>query len=359
MKSLVCLFVSVLLMSCSEKKSLEMRTLSVYDSISVSIDYPILSEYVIGVPYCKGDSIYVTGYNHYNHSIDFVNLSGGDNFIVTFQKEGPNGVLPVQLYCFVGDKIVCRDRSGILTLAMDGSVIDRLPRKDLETPAEQYSLGVKGLYNYRYLNNLDDKVLIPLSPIEKGGSVHIGKMYDVSLGSLEFLSPCYPPKVVDNVQYLEGLSIPDINIYDTDKIVYNFPFSSLVYLYDQKIGKTKVLDIRSGTIDNELDFDEWKDMSVVDRAVKEYYMSRFGRVYYSPLLEKYYRVHYGAEEKGGGKPRNMYLMVFDESGDVIEEYLLPSQFSVQYFFFEDTLYFACRNSNDDSFNIARIRLGEL
>lgn len=358
-KTFFCLFVSLFLFSCSGKKKMEMDELSVYDSISVSIDYPILPQYVRLVPYCKDASIYATGYNHYNHSIDFVNLSGGDNFIITLQKEGPDAVLPVQLFCFLGDKIVCRDGSGILTLAMDGSVMNRLPRKDLEMPAEQYSLGVKGLYNYRYLNSFDNKVLIPLSPITRGDSIHIGKMYDVLHDSSEFLPPCYPPEVVDNIQYLESLSVPDINMYGTDKIVYNFPFSSQVYLYDWKKLKMKVLDVQSGTIDNELDFEEWKDMGEVDRAVKEFYMSRFGRVYYSPLLGKYYRVHYGTQEKGSGKLRNMYLMVFDESGSYTKEYLLPLQFSEQYFFLDNNLYFACRNSNDDFFNIARISLETL
>lgn len=52
-------------------------------------------------------------------------------------------------------------------------------------------------------------------------------------------------------------------------------------------------------------------------------------------------------------------MVFDESGSSIKEYLLPTQFSVQYFFLHDAFYFAYRNSNDDFFNIARISLENL
>ena len=349
---------SVLLISCSDKKNLEISKLSVYDSITVAIDYPILPEYTRLVPYCKGDSIYVAGYNRHVHSIDFVNLSGGNNYVIPLHKEGPDGVLPVQLFTFVGDNIVCRDQSGILVVSMNGSVIKRLSKKQI-IQSEQYSLSTRGLNNYRYLNSSGDKVLIPLSPVTNGDSIHIGKMYDLSQNLLEFLPPCYPSQIVENVQYLESLSIPDINIYDTDKIVYNFPVSSLVYLHDERMGKTKVLDIRSGTINNELDFDEWKKMGAVDKALKEVLMPRFGRVYYSSLLEKYYRVHYGNQEEGNEKLRNMYLMVFNESGNYIKEYLLPSQFSLQYFFLHDTLYFACRNNSDDSFNIAKISLKDL
>lgn len=355
MKYHIYLLLLILFASCSDKKNLEIGKLSVYDSIAVSIDYPILPEYARLVPYCKGDSIYMTGYNRHVHSIDFVNLSGGDSFVVPLRKEGPDGILPVQFFCFVGDSMVCRDQSGILVLAMDGSVVNRLSKTQI-VQSGQYSLGTRGLNNYRYMNSSDGKALIHLSPVTHCDSVHIGKVYDVSKDSLEFLPPCYPSEVVENVPYLESLSIPDINIYDTDKIVYNFPFSSQVFLYDKKKGKTKVFDIRSGTIANELDFEKWKGMGVVDRALKEVLMSRFGRVYYSPLLEKYYRVHYGNLEEGNKKTRNMYLMVFDESGDFIKEYLLPSHFSEQYFFLHDTLYFACRSSNDDFINVAKIRL---
>ena len=127
MKALIFLIVSIFLSSCQKKTVVETCELSVYDSISITIDFPMLTNYIKLVPYCNGDSIYVTGYNHYEHSIDFINLVDGENFIIPFKREGPNGVLPIQDYCFVNDKIVCKDESGILTLGMDGSVIERYP----------------------------------------------------------------------------------------------------------------------------------------------------------------------------------------------------------------------------------------
>ena len=352
---------SVFLFSCSGKKMIETGGLCSYDSISVPIDFPILPQYVKLIPYCKSDSVYLTGYNYYEHSIDFINLGGGENFVMPLQRKGPNGVLPVQDYCFVADKIVCKDESGILTLTMDGSVINRLPIKELVAPAEEYSVRPLGfsLSNYLYLNSWNSKVFIPLSPIKKSDKVHIGKIYDVSKHLLEFLSPYYPSEIVDFAQYLGGLSVPDINMHDTDKIVYNFPFSSLVYLYNMKTLETNVYDIRSETIENDMDFEEWKAINKVDKAMRELSMSRFGRVYYSSSVGKYYRVHFAAEEEGYKKLRKTYLMVFDESGNSTKEYLLPSQFSVQYFFLHDALYFAYRNSNDDFFNIARISLENL
>ena len=85
-------------------------------------------------------------------------------------------------------------------------------------------------------------------------------------------------------------------------------------------------------------------------------MSRFGKVYYSLSTGKYYRIHWTMREEGKGKLRGIYLMIFDKKGNSLKEYLLPSHFSEQYFFFQDTLYFACRSSNDTSFNVVRISL---
>ena len=361
MKSFVFLLISVFLFSCSGKQTVNTDKLTVYDSISVSIDYPILSQYIKLVPYSKGDTIYVTGYNYFEHSIDFVNLGNGENFILSLQREGPDGVLPVQDYCFVENKIVCKDESGVVTLAMDGRVLNRLPIKELTEPTDKYSVRPLGfsLSNYMYLNSRENKVFIPLSPIKKADAVHIGKIYDVSLNRLEFFPPCYPPEVIDYTQYLGGLSIPDINMYGIGKIVYNFPFCSQVYLYNMETSQSEVFDIRSSTIYNNIDFEEWKGIDAVEKSKKELYMPRFGRVYYSSTMKKFYRIHFAAKEEGVGKLRKTYLMIFDENANSIQEYLLPSQFSEQYFFLHDTLYFACRNSNDTSLNIARINLSGL
>lgn len=362
MKPFIYIFaLGFFLISCSEKQTTERGELSVYDSISVSIDYPILSNYVKLTPYCNGNSFYVTGYNHFAHSIDFINLTGGDNFMISLQGEGPNGVLPIQDYCFTTDKIVCKDESGLLTLAMDGSVVSRLPREELTAPTDEYSVRPQTatLTNYMYLNSSGNKVFIPLSPIKKSDSVHIGKIYDVSQHVLEFLPPCYPPQIADFSKYLGGLSVPDINMYEADKVVYNFPLSSKVYLYDRKTAETEVLDIRSETIENEEELEEWKGLDLVNKAMKEYYGSRFGRVYYSSSSKKYYRIHYGINEKKQGTMRPKYLMVFDEKGNSRKELLLPSQFSEPYFFHQDVLYFACRSSNDNYFNLAKISLEEV
>ena len=358
MKHFIFLCLSICLFSCSGKMINEIGELSIYDSISIPIDFPILSQYTKLKPYCNGDSVYITGYNHYEHSIDFINLADGEHFIIPLQHEGANGVLPVQDYCFAADKIVCKDESGILTLDMDGNVIDRLPVKELVAPPEEYSVRPLGasLGNFLYMNNWGSKIFIPLSPTPKGEKVHIGKIYDISQRSLEFLPPYYPTEIVGYTQYLGSLSVPDINMYGTDKIVYNYPFSSLVYLYDTKTATTEILDIQTKTIENNIDFEKWKGLNVVDKVKQELYMSRFGKVYYSLSTGKYYRIHWTMREEGKGKLRGIYLMIFDKKGNSLKEYLLPSHFSEQYFFFQDTLYFACRSSNDTSFNVVRISL---
>ena len=79
--------------SCSKEVKHQVLELTEYDSISVAIDYPILSNYVRLVPYVRNGELFVVGYNHFEHYYDFVNLSGGKHFSVEMEKEGPDGVL--------------------------------------------------------------------------------------------------------------------------------------------------------------------------------------------------------------------------------------------------------------------------
>ena len=54
-------------LSCSQEARHQVLELKEYDSISVAIDYPILSNYVRLVPYARNGELFVVGYNHFEH----------------------------------------------------------------------------------------------------------------------------------------------------------------------------------------------------------------------------------------------------------------------------------------------------
>lgn len=52
--------------SCGSKKT-EMFSDLVYDSLSVKVDYPYLSDYASPRPFYRNDTLYVCAYNHLIH----------------------------------------------------------------------------------------------------------------------------------------------------------------------------------------------------------------------------------------------------------------------------------------------------
>ena len=74
-KSIVALHLVFAFASCSQEVKHQVLELTEYDSISVDIDYPYLSNYTRLKPIVRNGELYVVGYNHYEHYYDFINLS--------------------------------------------------------------------------------------------------------------------------------------------------------------------------------------------------------------------------------------------------------------------------------------------
>lgn len=139
-----------ILCSCTKKEVQEVMQLRTYDSLSVTIDYPFLSSYGKLVECSLGDELYAVGYNRHLHSLDFMNLSGGENKVIEFQREGPDAMLSPISFCFTADNIVWEDASGLSVLSMKGMVLKRLSQKELACPANKNLMKPQGVTNSAY-----------------------------------------------------------------------------------------------------------------------------------------------------------------------------------------------------------------
>lgn len=363
-KSIVALHLVFAFASCSQEVKHQVLELTEYDSISVDIDYPYLSNYTRLKPIVRNGELYVVGYNHYEHYYDFINLSRGEHFSVKLQREGPDGVLTHGRFWVNEKGIVCQTHAGLVALDMQGKVQHRVPMEELLAPKEIYLARPRGsgLMNYDYAGSFESQCYIPLSPLKKDVDVAIGKVYDAETRSLELLPVLYPEPVKALFQ-VGTLTMPRINASGEDKIIYNFPYSSKVYLYDRQTQETLVMDMPSQTVPNELDMKEFDLSSWAEKGLKEMATSRFGWVHYSAKAEKYYRVHYSDRQGIGdleeNRNRKIYLMVYDEKKRTIKEYLLPTEFSEIYFIHDDVLYFDFDGTNDEVLTFAKIDLRTL
>lgn len=162
-KNLYYLLACILFISCSHSAdSGKVNILEDYDSISVSIDYPLLNSYT-KLSACKfNGASFAGGYNHLTHSFDFISLSGNDNFSISLDKEGADGVLPTSSFCFNPSCVVLEDESGIIAVSYKGKVINRIPYSSIDT--KKYSMKPAGV-TMGGLTNLsvaESDVTIPL-----------------------------------------------------------------------------------------------------------------------------------------------------------------------------------------------------
>ena len=117
--------------------------------------------------------------------------------------------------------------------------------------------------------------------------------------------------------------------------------------------------MKTQTITNALDVEEFNTMSPRKKFEAESTSARFGEVHYSGSLGQYYRVHYGEKERLFDKTRETYLMLYDEKTGSTMEYLLPKDFSEEYIVVDDVVYFIYANDDDSTFNYAKIDLKKL
>ena len=343
-------------LSCSEKSVNKVTSLVEYDSISVSIDYPILPAYSKLSSFVGDKAVYAVGYNHHLHSLDFVNFSGGKHHVVEFQREGADAILPPVAFCLIGDYIVWEDASGVVLLTLEGKVIKRF---SLGSDGE-YLMKPLGVTNAALVNLYkgNDHVFSPMTSAEMNENVFIGKSLNLKNSALDFLPIKYPQEIVGMTNILGGLAFP--NITDNgNRILYSFPCSSMVYVYDKKSEKMTSIDMKTYTIVNQLDIEGFATMSPRKKFEAESTSARFGETYYSVNLGKYYRVHYGKKEHLFDKTRETYLMLFDENTGSSIEYLLPRHFSEQYMVLDDVIYFMYTNDDDSIFKYAKIDLKNL
>ena len=78
-KAIVALHFVLALASCSQEVKHQVLELKEYDSISIAIDYPYLSNYPHLTPCVREGELYVVGYNYFEHYFDYVTFARKDN----------------------------------------------------------------------------------------------------------------------------------------------------------------------------------------------------------------------------------------------------------------------------------------
>lgn len=280
-------------------------------------DYPITG--FIGTDSLQS----IVGYNYRTHSLDKIRLYGNPCISsLQLSKEGPNGVFPrVKSICPVSDdSIWVYDGTFISLLNNCGEICHKISfPSDVQVLLEtNYAMHTGKLCYDREKSSL-------YYPVLRADSVYVDE-YDLSkdttVGSY-FLKPSLLNP--DNVAEYGDLRFPNVNVVN-EKIIYNYPYESTIYMLDMMTGKyseigaaSKYTSNAASRCDSKTDYSVWQRYGLEN--------THFYDVMYLPDLQVYARFHIEGKSMSASEEltqgfldsKSLYLMLFDSDFHIIGE----------------------------------------
>lgn len=333
-----------------------------YDTIEVSIDYPFLSKYTQHSAYVKHDTLFWSGYNHMTHSIDIFDLTNLKACqSIQLEKEGPNSIIDVINFTIADTLLLFIDYQNNLNLysRLNNNVLKRIsPVADTE-----YRMYYNGVLSGSYISSVsmrlkESSLMFPIFPI-KDQAIDDLLAVEMDLSTLKqsYLPLKYPDEMKEDLTFYSSLSFISLMNYD-DRIVYNFPYSSNVYVYWKNNASINILPMESKMTDNKT-----RKLESPNRRLRELFKYedetlRFREPYYCKEYDKYLRVHHDYVDKNT-EQRESFLMSYNNTTKKTTEYKLPASFTPIYFVENNKLFFLLKSNDDSSLKFAVIELAKI
>ena len=363
------LCVSMLLACSSGSKQAETISAGVlkYDTLSMPIDYPCLGFYYQTAHYKDGNTLYWAGYNHLLHSIEVFDLTNRKTVAsYELEPEGPNAITRNQFSCFLmnDSMFVFKGYRNELKLLSrnDGKLLKTIFAM---SPEEEYQLQFRGTLNGEYSRGFrmrwdGESVVMPLFA-KNGQKMHDPLFLSVNLrtSETERLSLAYPESMEGDLGNYGSMTCPFFTMSE-DRMVYNFAYSSQVYVAIKGTDEVQTFAMNSNATPNR---SASKDGNIQQRDFRRNFdyeenALRFSQVNYDQQTDVYLRTHYASREKRTDK-RDSYLMVYKGSTGEMLEYELPKEVTSRCFVVDGHAYFQLRNSADSHLYFAVVRLADL
>lgn len=362
------IFISLVLSSCGNPKGNVLYSRISRDSLSIltehvqvsSTDLLELKSYYV-TSFIDFDSIKgIMAYNYRLHSLDLINLQGECRISsIPLQREGPNGIPGrVCSICPVSkDSIWVYD--GIAMYLMDsmGGIRDKI---SFENNGDIHINTNYAMCTAHFFFNKEHASLLYL--VDCGS--FIIEEYDIRkrcvLKSYSLSNSVVNPK---RKLIYGDMDIPNISFAE-DKIVYNYPYESRIYLLDLISGEQSVLDAESIYTPNVAHDCLSNGSSAWERHRIE--NIHFFDVMYLPKIQTFVRLHTSGVAFDSTKSvlslldsKNLYMSVFDKDFQFMGEVKLSDK---QYNLFtgwcalEDALLLFDDNSLADLIDYERLSM---
>lgn len=295
-----------------------------YDIESIKIipsnDILELKSYHITSPFSCQNIDGIIAYNYRLHSLDFEDLYNHKEISsIPLQREGPDGIpgRVAGIFPLSKDSIWVYDGIYMYLLNSAGRVNEKITLEDRESLIinTNYAMNTaKFSYNPKrhsllYLTRKDD-FIVEEYDIKKRKII---KTYPLSYSIIN-------PK--GSLLYAD-MDAPNVNFVD-NKIIYNYPYESTIYLLDMDSGKQLLIDAPSCYTSNKAQTCNANGYSIWERHRIE--NVHFYDIMYLPECKTYIRLHIGGidfSEKESVQTlldsRPIYMMAFDKDFNIMGE----------------------------------------
>lgn len=324
------ILLSILLNSCDF--SLEKFPLNKYGEVidtihkqvifSSSKDVLELKSYSTSSSWMKDSLEVVIAYNHRVHALDILNVNKMSIHSVHLFREGPNGIAGKisAIYPVAKDSIWVYDGINMFLLDNGGKV----QRKINLGTRDEILIGTNFAMNTsKFVYNKKRHSILYLAKRNGGWNIE-----EFNLKSNKIVKSVLLHNSVYNEEnsfIYANMNVPNVTFRD-DKVIYNFPYESSIYVLDLKTsyisiygGESAYTNNIARTCNSNNDYSVWERHGIEN--------PHFYDVMYLPESSLYVRPHLGGVEydlskslQELGDNRTLYLMFFDENFNIVGEF---------------------------------------
>lgn len=332
---LFLLFVSLAFFACGNRKNDISSSPAKMDSLELAFrhmqilsdtDVLELKSYYI-TSFLSSDSLKgIMGYNYRLHSLDVINLDECRiSSSIPMQREGPDGIPGrISSICPVSpDSVWVYDGIAMYLIDGRGHVCDKIHFENNRNVVINTNYAI---CTARFHYDQADASLLYLVDCDS----FFVERYDVRKHCVTARYPLSYSVVNPERKHFYGdMDLPNVS-FANNRIVYNYPYESGIYVLDMESGSQSVIDAGSLYTPNKADECEEQDYSAWERHRVE--NVHFFDVMYLPLSRTYARLHLGCVDFDSNQSlsslqdsKSFYLSVFDEKFQTMRETKLPDR----------------------------------
>lgn len=322
------------------------------DTINMTIDSTSNNFYFVFNNFKIMDKEYLARYNGYRHAIDIFDLDSQKlNKIIYLNREGENAVInPSSLYVHTWDSIFIHANQKLSLIDSSGKVCKSYK---LQTIGSEYGTGdLLAEHNFplQYHKNTGNLFFYNVysGDIPKSIASSLVATFNIRTNKINLLPIKYSDYYISQKGQFGNLWNASLSISE-DKLVYNFQAESNIYIADLSGNNIEIYEGQSKFTTNKVALYNPNTDNGEKHGIES---PIFFRVLYDSYRKLYYRIHWGniTHIDGNGKTnaftnKPLFLMIFDEKMNILDEIQLPEQTYSPYTWFVNS-YGLCINSGN-------------